>query len=445
MEVCPCLPQAALHALGADARHGVQVTTTWATVRSAMTSAPTRRCTSWGYLQNEWKTRKWSLAGRRPPRQATTSWTMRSSAPGPMCVSTHRKSVNLRVSYAGGYRARRRSTRTCTSPSWAESGSASGCRRSERGALAQREPPRPTSTTRSGSVQTNLLVEGFLYQSSTMCSPCATSRTRADGGKIKRALQRFGRHGARLERRGPGGFHPLVRVAGGRDVAAEPLSRARGSERGRRCRPCAGCSARPRSLRLFHRVVQAGANFTADLSGNLHGAMPVQHMAGSGGRDVAVTTPAFCDVNLRPAYDPAYLPSEITLQLYGGVLKYFDAYQKEDSTGAPSAIRVVYGPSLPPQLFAPISVRKSVSDPAAGHESRSPIRRTAFLRDMARVVPGVFRRTAVRSPAPLSAVKRRSRAGLLFVLRTASAEAGNFSASLRESSLSMLRCPLRGR
>ena len=32
--------------------------------------------------------------------------------------------------------------------------------------------------------------------------------------------------------------------------------------------------------------------------------MLVQHMAGSGvERDVAVTTPAFCDVNLRLAYD----------------------------------------------------------------------------------------------------------------------------------------------
>ena len=44
-------------------------------------------------------------------------------------------------------------------------------------------------------------------------------------------------------------------------------------------------------------------NFTADVTGTCTGEMLVQHMAGSGvERDVAVTTPAFCDVNLRLAY-----------------------------------------------------------------------------------------------------------------------------------------------
>lgn len=45
-----------------------------------------------------------------------------------------------------------------------------------------------------------------------------------------------------------------------------------------------------------------------------------------------VTTPAFCDVNLRLAYD-LRVYKEITLQLYGGVQNLFNAYQKDFDKG----------------------------------------------------------------------------------------------------------------
>lgn len=76
-----------------------------------------------------------------------------------------------------------------------------------------------------GSVQTNLLVEGFYTKLDDVFALRDIEDT-ADGGKLKERYNGFGRHGARSERRRPGGFHPLVRTAGGRDVAAEPLCRA---------------------------------------------------------------------------------------------------------------------------------------------------------------------------------------------------------------------------
>ena len=88
-------------------------------------------------------------------------------------------------------------------------------------------------------------------------------------------------------------------------------------------------------------------NFTADLTGTCTGSMLVQHMAGSGvERDVAVTTPAFCDVNLRLAYD-LRVYKEITLQLYGGVQNLFNAYQKDFDKGVDRDSGYIYGPSLP--------------------------------------------------------------------------------------------------
>ena len=92
-------------------------------------------------------------------------------------------------------------------------------------------------------------------------------------------------------------------------------------------------------------------NFTADVTGTCTGEMLVQHMAGSGvERDVAVTTPAFCDVNLRLAYD-LRVYKEITLQLYGGVQNLFNAYQKDFDKGVDRDSGYIYGPSLPRSWF----------------------------------------------------------------------------------------------
>ena len=92
-------------------------------------------------------------------------------------------------------------------------------------------------------------------------------------------------------------------------------------------------------------------NFTADVTGTCTGEMLVQHMAGSGvERDVAVTTPAFCNVNLRLAYD-LRVYKEITLQLYGGVQNLFNAYQKDFDKGVDRDSGYIYGPSLPRSWF----------------------------------------------------------------------------------------------
>lgn len=85
--------------------------------------------------------------------------------------------------------------------------------------------------------------------------------------------------------------------------------------------------------------------------------MLVQHIKGSGvDRDVAVTTPSFCDVNLRVAYDlPLY--RDLTLQLYGGVQNLFNAYQRDFDQGVERDSGYVYGPSLPRSWFVGAKIR----------------------------------------------------------------------------------------
>ena len=90
---------------------------------------------------------------------------------------------------------------------------------------------------------------------------------------------------------------------------------------------------------------------TADVTGTCTGEMLVQPMTGSGvAQDVAVTTPAFCDVNLRLAYDLP-LCKEIVLQLHGGVQNLFNAYQRDFDRGVERDSGYIYGPSLPRSWF----------------------------------------------------------------------------------------------
>ena len=222
-----------------------------------------------GYLAERVEDQKMVAAGRRPRRQAQPRGSRDLQPPGqhpfqPLGVGEPAGELRRRLPRSAGFRrghAHRHRGR--------QAGPHPACRRSEGGTLAQREPfgrSLPHVRKRAGQSARR----GILYQTGGCVRPAGHrghGRRRQDQG----ALQRFGRHGARTERRGPGGLHPLVRTPGGNDVAAEPLLRTRAVERG-----CGGASRAPdvphaRSLRLFHRVVQAAAPLHGRRDRNLHG------------------------------------------------------------------------------------------------------------------------------------------------------------------------------
>ena len=118
-----------------------------------------------------------------------------------------------------------------------------------------------------GKVQTNLLVEGF-YTILDDVFALRDMDDAADGGKVK---ERYNGSGATVR-----GFNVEGRAAFTRwfelqaGVTAEPLQGARILERGRRGAACAPDVPHARCLRLFHRVVQTGAEFHGRPVGNLH-------------------------------------------------------------------------------------------------------------------------------------------------------------------------------
>ena len=302
-----------------------------------------------GYLQNEWKTKKWSLLiGGRLDKHNLVDHVIFS--PRANVRFNPSESVNLRVSYAGGYRA----------PQAFDEDMHIAIVGGERVRIRLADDlkeERSHSVSLSadlyhtfGSVQANLLVEGFYTKLEDVFALRDIEDT-ADGGKIKERYNGSGATVRGLNVEGRVAFTRWFELQAGmtwqRSRYSEPEQWSEDAE----VPPVRRMFRTPDLYGYFTASFKPLRRFTADVTGTCTGEMLVQHMAGSGvDRDVAVTTPTFCDVNLRLAYD-LRIYKEITLQLYGGVQNIFNAYQKDFDQGAERDSGYVYGPSMPRSWF----------------------------------------------------------------------------------------------
>ena len=301
------------------------------------------------YLQNEWKTRKWSLlVGGRLDKHNLVDHVIFS--PRVNVRFNPSEAVNLRVSYAGGYRAPQAFDEDM------HIAIVGGKRVRIRLADDLREE-RSHSVSLSadlyhtfGKVQTNLLVEGF-YTILDDVFALRDMDDAADGGKVK---ERYNGSGATVR-----GFNVEGRAAFTRWFelqAGVTLQQSRYKEpefwsEDAEVPPVRRMFRTPDAYGYFTASFKPVRNFTADLSGTCTGSMLVQHMAGSGvAQDVAVSTPSFFDMNIRLSYD-VRIYKEITMQLYGGVQNLFNAYQKDFDKGVDRDSGYIYGPSLPRSWF----------------------------------------------------------------------------------------------
>lgn len=303
-----------------------------------------------GYFQNEWKTRRWSLlVGGRVDRHNLVDHAIFS--PRVNLRFNPSDNVNLRASYAGGYRAPQAFDEDM------HIAVVGGERVRIRLADGLKEE-RSHSVSLSadlyhnfGSVQTNLVVEGFYTILDDVFALRDLPDPAEDGSTVK---ERYNGSGATVR-----GFN-----VEGRAIFTRWFELQAGftAQQSRYAEPeqWSDDETVPAVRRMF-RTPDLYGYFTAafkparglavDVTGTCTGEMLVQHMAGSGTeRDVAVTTPRFVDVNLRASYD-VRLYKEVTLQLYGGVQNLFDAYQKDFDRGADRDSGYVYGPSLPRSWF----------------------------------------------------------------------------------------------
>ena len=302
-----------------------------------------------GYFQNEWKTSKWSLLlGGRLDKHNLVDHVIFS--PRVNVRFNPSESVNLRVSYAGGYRAPQAFDEDM------HIAIVGGERRRIRLADDLKEE-RSHSVSLSadlyrnfGSVQTNLLVEGFYTRLDDVFALRDLEDT-DDGGKIQERYNGSGATVAGVNVEGRALFTRWFELQAGmtwqRSRYAEPEQWSEDPE----VPPVRRMFRTPDLYGYFTASFKPLRRLTADVTGTCTGEMLVQHMKGSGvAQDVAVTTPSFCDVNLRVAYDlPLY--RDLTLQLYGGVQNLFNSYQRDFDRGVERDSGYVYGPSLPRSWF----------------------------------------------------------------------------------------------
>ena len=302
-----------------------------------------------GYLQNEWKTKRWSLLiGGRFDKHNLVDHVIFS--PRANIRFNPSEAVNLRVSYAGGYRAPQAFDEDMHI-------AVVGGKRVRIRLADDLKEERSHSVSLSadlyhnfGRVQTNLLVEGF-YTILDDVFALRDLEDTDDGGKIK---ERYNGSGAAVR-----GFNVEGRAIFTRWFelqAGVTLQQSRYKEPEQWSEdadvpPVRRMFRTPDAYGYFTASFKPVRNFTADLTGTCTGSMLVQHMAGSGvAQDAAVSTPSFFDMNVRLSYD-LRIYKEITLQLYGGVQNLFNAYQKDFDKGADRDSGYIYGPSLPRSWF----------------------------------------------------------------------------------------------
>ena len=302
------------------------------------------------YLQNEWKTRKWSLlVGGRLDKHNLVDHVIFS--PRVNVRFNPSEAVNLRVSYAGGYRA----------PQAFDEDMHIAIVGGERVRIRladdlKEERSHSVSVSADfyrsfGSVQTNLIVEGFYTTLDDVFALRELDTPAPDGSVVK---ERYNGSGARvmgINIEGRAGLTRWLEIQAGVTLQQSRYKRPEQWSENTLVPPERKMFRTPNTYGYFTATLTPLRGFTAALSGTYTGRMLVQHMAGSGTSiDRAVTTPRFFDMNVRLSYE-FRIYKEIGLQLYGGVQNLFDAYQDDFDRGVDRDSGYVYGPSLPRSWF----------------------------------------------------------------------------------------------
>ena len=309
-----------------------------------------------GYLQNEWRNDRWGLLiGARLDKHSLISDAIIS--PRANIRFNLDNNSNIRLSYSTGFRA----------PQAYDEDFHVAVVGGER-LVTVLAPDLKEESSNSfsasvdlyhtfGSVQTNLLIEGFYTDLSDVFAMRRLEQPDAAGNAV---LERYNGSGARVfgfNVEGKAYFSSHFDIQAGitwqRSRYKQPEAWSEDPEV-------------PTVKRLFRTPDFYGyfvANWEvvhglkAIFSGTYTGSMLVQHLAGSGvDRDCAVTTPRFFDASVKLAYT-FRLYNRADLEIGVGVNNLFNAYQDDFDQGYLRDSGYIYGPAAPRSLTASIALR----------------------------------------------------------------------------------------
>ena len=302
------------------------------------------------FFQNEWKNKQWSfLIGGRLDKHNMVDHVIFSPRANLRFNPT--EDINLRISYAGGFRA----------PQAFDEDLHVGVVGGERlvTVLADNlKEERSNSLSMSadlyhkfGDIQTNLLVEGFYTDLNNVFALRQLDKPDSQGNTVQESYNAYGAKVFGLNLEGKAMFTKWFSLQAGVTLQQSKYDEAIGWNDEVPEQKYRKMMRTPDTYGYFTATFTPLKRFTASLTGNYTGSMLIGHNAGSGVQEpIAVNTPDFFSVNLKLAYDiPIY--KALTLQVNGGIQNITNAYQKDFDKGWNRDSDYIYGPSLPRSYF----------------------------------------------------------------------------------------------
>ena len=313
------------------------------------------------FVQNEWKNTHWGLLlGGRLDKHNLISHLIFSPRVNLRYNPT--PNANFRLTYAGGFRA----------PQAFDEDLHTKISDGDRVKIAlakDLKEERSHSFSASadlyksfGTVQTNLLIEGFYTRLNNMFA----TRKLADDVVIDgaRVEERYNSNGATvfgLNLEGKASLTSWAQLQAGftwqnsRYRTAEEWDDDAADE----FKTTKRLLRTPDTYGYFTLNVRPMIDFNVSLSGVYTGRMYVGHPKGGSERtkdfSIIEHTPSFLTLNLKLAYD-FYLHNQVKLQASAGVQNLLDAYQKDLDKGPSRASDYVYGPTQPRSLFLGVKI-----------------------------------------------------------------------------------------
>ena len=313
------------------------------------------------FVQNEWKNAHWGLLlGGRLDKHNLISHLIFSPRVNLRYNPT--PNTNFRLTYAGGFRA----------PQAFDEDLHTKISDGDRVKIAlakDLKEERSHSFSASadlyksfGTVQTNLLIEGFYTRLNNMFA----TRKLADDVVIDgaRVEERYNSNGATvfgLNLEGKASLTSWAQLQAGftwqnsRYRTAEEWDDDAADE----FKTTKRLLRTPDTYGYFTLNVRPTIDFNVSLSGVYTGRMYVGHPKGGSERtkdfSIIEHTPSFLTLNLKLAYD-FYLYNQVKLQASAGIQNLLDAYQKDLDKGPTRASDYVYGPTQPRSIFLGVKI-----------------------------------------------------------------------------------------
>ena len=307
------------------------------------------------FFQNEWKNKQWSfLLGGRLDKHNLVDHVIFSPRVNLRYNPT--ENVNLRVTYAGGFRA----------PQAFDEDLHVGVVGGERlvTVLADNlKEERSNSFSVSadlyhtfGNVQANLLIEGFYTDLNNVFALRQLDQPDAQGNTVQERYNAYGAKVLGLNIEGKAMFTRWFTLQAGITLQQSHYDEAIAWNDEVPEQKYRKMMRTPNTYGYFTATFTPVKRFTAAITGNYTGSMLVGHSAGSGvEHPEAVSTPRFMEVNMKLSYDFP-VNKYLTLQLNGGIQNISNAYQKDLDKGWNRDSSYIYGPSLPRSYFVGLKV-----------------------------------------------------------------------------------------